>query len=212
MSRIAWLDLETTCSSTKEKHACILEVGAVITDMDLEETLDAFSAFVNPGLSLPRGFINEYDLPDEISVDDANAAVFARMDPYVQEMHTKNGLWERATASVGTMDSVDDALRSWLNIVSPQEQVALAGSGVSHFDKHWISTFLPRSAEKFTYYTYDVGVLRRFLRDLAFVDTSFADPQGVSGGDSKAHRAIDDARAHLNEARSYVNRLSAAML
>lgn len=202
---LVWLDLETTTSSVTEAHACILEVAAFTTDMNLRPLGASFKNVINPGLSVKRTFINEYDLPDKYSVAEATDLVWKRMDPFVQNMHTVNGLWSEAVHSGASMLTADDAFSSWLHQAGDGEKVAIAGSGVSHFDLPWIKRFFPISAGYFEYYTYDVGNIRRFLRDLAGVDVTFADTAGVSGGDAKVHRAMDDALAHHAEARAYLD-------
>lgn len=203
-STLVWLDLESTCSNMNEAHACVLEIAAFTTDMNLKPLGASFMRVINPGLSVKRTFINEYDLPDEHSVSEAIDLVWRRMDPFVQNMHMENGLWDEAVHSGVSMSLADKEFGDWLYLVGGGKKVAIAGSGVSHFDLPWIKRFFPISAGYFEYYTYDVGNIRRFFRDILGIPVSFADPAGTSGGDEKVHRAMNDAVAHCDEARAYV--------
>lgn len=205
---LAWLDLETTDTAVDARHSAIVEVGVVFTNQSLVP-FRSESFVINPGLDRGKqGFINEYDLPDRSSPEDTLLGIFQRMDPVVQEMHTVNGLWTEVQESQLPTDDADHLLASYFDEVAPPgTTLSVAGSGVSWFDMRYLQRHFPVSFAKVTYYTYDVGHVRRFLRDLCSVDVTLADPSGTSGGDNKKHRALDDAWAHLNEARSYVRSL-----
>lgn len=205
---LAWLDLETTTTKVDERHSAIIEVGVVFTTTGLVP-FRSESFVVNPGLDPgKRRFINEDDVPDELSVEDTLRGIFQRMDPYVQQMHTMNGLWDDVVNSELPTDDADHLLASYFDEVKEDAKtISVAGSGVSWFDMRYLERWFPNSFSRLTYYTYDVGHIRRFLRDLCAVDVALADPGGVSGGDAKKHRALDDAWAHLNEAKSYMKSL-----
>lgn len=176
---LAIIDLETTC--VDEHAGSILEVGAIIVGPDLR-LLDVQSWLVHPD-------------PEHL----------AAMDSVVVEMHRTSQLLadlELAGDAACEPEYVDEALYELLDRFSVDEKVALAGSGVGHFDARWIRRHLPKSATRLTYWTYDVGVLRRFLRDLCGWDVP-----SLQGG--KSHRALDDAVLHLAEMRTYRDVLSA---
>jgi oligoribonuclease len=198
---VAWLDLETTDTDEKVAHAAVLELGLVITDFDLDPIMST-QAVINPGLDdlLHRE-------PDEVL-----ATIYELMNPYVQQLHDQNGLWDEVKKSDLSITALDEALLGVYQDVGDGNLVALAGSGVSHFDGRWLKKFLPRSSSLFTHYSYDVGTVRRFLRDLCGADVTPADPSGASSGDAKAHRALADAWAHLNEARAYRDALRGVKL
>lgn len=170
---IAWLDLETTGSALATSQ--ILEVGIVLTDMKLNEIAAA-------------SWLNTSPLPSLRITD---------VDPVVLEMHVKNGLWKDLQEAVeSTRYTVDDDITGWLRNHThfSSKHIALAGSGVSHFDRPFIVRDLPKTNKMLTYWSLDVGVVRRFrqlagIEDLSFVDT-------------KTHRAKDDAYSALSEARA----------
>ncbi len=172
---ILWIDLETT--GTDEHNDQIIEIGAVITDLDFVE-VQAFASPVQPS--------------KQVKVE--------KLDQVVQEMHEANGLWEalfeRREGDV--MWIVEHDLIEWLDWVWPpgNGRIALGGSGVSHFDRRFIALQMPRLAKRISYWSYDVGVVRRFGR-LAGI------PAPSVTSDSKTHRALEDIRLHIEEARYY---------
>ena len=167
---IAWLDLETT--GTDEADGSILEVGVAITSPDLDVLAVA-------------EWLAEPDM-----------AHVATMAPVVREMHTANGLLDELDRVGGVpIGTLDAELRSLLDAYAVRGRLVLAGSGVSHFDGRWIRRHLPDAARRLTYWTFDVGVVRRWLATI--------DPELVRPAPAKTHRALDDARDHLAEWRHY---------
>jgi oligoribonuclease len=170
---LAILDLETT--GTDETAGSILEVGIIITDPDLT-VLDEASWLVEPA-------------PDHLD----------HMNDFVLQMHTANRLLDDLMVGpTATPDEVDTDIATFLDPHTDNGRIALAGSGVGHFDSRWIRLHLPQTAKRLTYWTYDVGVIRRFLRDLVGWAPDVDPPD-------KPHRALDDCRLHLTELTRYRN-------
>jgi oligoribonuclease (3'-5' exoribonuclease) len=208
LSHIAWLDLETTCLDENEPHAAVLEVGVYVTNYYLEPVAST-SVVLNPGLE-PRflGYIDENDVGATREPSEVLDLIWQRMDSSIRGMHAKNDLWAEVVRSDWSCERADEALVAFLLQATESPQVALAGSGVSHFDSRWLKVFFPKTHKRLTYWSFDVGVMRRFLRDLCGVAVEEADPTGASSNDEgKAHRALADAKAHLQEARVYVDSL-----
>lgn len=167
---ILWCDLECTGNRPEDS---IIEVGVALTDRNLVE-IDSQSIV----LALPEAY-------------------WPQMDPFVVAMHTKNGLLaDCAKSEVETIDA-DVQLTTWIKKYTSGDHIPLAGSGVSHFDRHYIKKDLPRFNKYLSYWAYDVGVIRRTLK-LFRIDAPKADTS-----DDKTHRAIDDIRAHVEEMRRY---------
>lgn len=168
---ICWIDLETTGSG---EYDIIIEIGAVMTDRDFNE------------------------LSSKQIVLQLGKAFHHRLDPVVLEMHTKNGLLDDCLNSKILNMDADAMMVEWISEFTKGDHIPLAGSGVSHFDKpKFIARDLPLLNDYLSYWSYDVGTMRRWLK-LFGVDIPGADTrEGLN------HRALDDIRAHIQEARAY---------
>lgn len=175
---IAWLDLETDGADDYRKGN-ILEVGVAISDLKLE-IVDMFSTVL---------FANERTLK--------------RMPEVVREMHQGTGLWNACLNSRENIYNADFLLSEKLQSFGHGTKLALAGSGVLHYDKKWVWHHMPRSSRLLTHWGYDVGVVRRVLRDLAGVPLP-AKQKGIIGTE---HRALDDAVSACLEMKTYVEQL-----
>jgi oligoribonuclease len=177
---LAWVDLET--SGTNELTDDIIEFAFVLTDFNLR-IIDSFSWVVNP---------------ERDGFEERIAA-----NPVVFDMHTANGLLAAIAAGQGhslheTDRTVEQVFKD--HQMSPHE-IMLAGSGVGHFDARFIRANMPRFSKYLAYPVIDVGVLRRFLRDLCG-HPEIVPPAGDSG--RKSHRAMDDVTMHITEAHRYM--------
>lgn len=167
---VCWLDLETAGSDNRDP---IMEIGAILCRNDEQMTVEA--EFVN--------------------ICRIGPAHVDAMDDVVRQMHTDNGLLEQCLSSKAhPIGMVDARFDRWIrDITESTDHVALAGSGVSHFDRRLIATQIPLTHKRFTYWAYDVGSVRRMLDRIA---PSFIYPQPEGG---KAHRAMADAADHRDE-------------
>jgi oligoribonuclease len=169
-----WFDLETT--GLDPWYDSILEVGLVVTNARLEE------------LAVRRYLMHAPYRWDETA------------HPDVLEMHRKSGL---------TAD-LDDPFNNFhyhapvaverqiLHVIEPyleDGKIILAGSGVATFDLQVIKAQMPELAQRLTYYTLDIGVVRRYLQDICQVELPNLGPV--------SHRALDDVFHHLDEARLF---------
>lgn len=173
---LLWIDLETT--GLDENLDRLLEVAAVLTDEHLN-IQDELNIIIK--------------CPTEI------ATLASRI---IKDMHTANNLWGEAfwKSDVPSARVADLDLYIWLleHGVNLHEKIRLAGSGVSHFDKRWIAKHLPRTDALLQHATIDVGVVRRFLTDIC--SAKDLDKLWVK---SKTHRAMDDIKQHIDEAKWY---------
>lgn len=173
---VAWLDLETT--GTDEKRDPIIEVGvALCEDTPGMEPVDEFQAVIDPGPTFWAAFPRN-------------------VDGVVLGMHDANGLWDEARAGV-PLDVVDVDLADWLQGYAGKKRVVLAGSGVSHFDRRFIAAQMPLTDQWLTFWSLDVGSVRRMLRRTA---PALVRPERT---EAKAHRALVDALDHRDEWLSY---------
>lgn len=186
-SVLLWCDLETT--GTDETLDAIIEVACILTTPELEP-IDEYQSIIVPGPG-PLARLVDND--------------------FVRQMHTDNGLLGEILIANQTPDTrfehytpkVQDDLIDWLdrNLLAqclPEAKPMLAGSGVGHFDRRFIKSKMPMLEARLVYPVLDVGVVRRFLQGVCHLET-WVPPLN----ESKTHRALDDIRIHLNEARAY---------
>lgn len=165
---ICWIDLETTGSKDTD---IIIEIGAVMTDRELNE-LSSKQLVLHIG----REWLDQ-------------------MDPFVVDMHTKNGLLEECFKSDVYVSDADAEMTRWIKQYTSGDHIPLGGSGVSHFDRKYIKRYLDKFDQYLTYWAYDVGSLRRQLRLFGF---EIPDRKV-----NLTHRALDDIRDHVVEAKGY---------
>ena len=177
---ILWIDLETTGSDDDDK---IIEVGAILTDRDLNE-ISYFESVISP----------------KDALEQEESYIRMAKNDIVLNMHTNSGLMYDFLAGQGLpIDEAEDAMLDWLseNGAKDSQHIPLAGSGVGHFDRKYIRRYWPRLDKKLTYWVYDVGVLRRVFE--------LAGLEWIS--EQKTHRALDDITFHLDEMRYCINKL-----
>ncbi|PPF23117.1 hypothetical protein [Rathayibacter rathayi] len=153
------------------------EVGVIATDEEYTE-LDAFEMLFEPTL-------------DGIRLVEANPTVLA--------MHTASGLLDDVRNPSLQKHTVRDAEDRILEMIARFEgahDIALAGSGVGHFDRRVVAAQMPRFAERLTYWSDDVGVQVRAYKRATKLDILPPLP-------AKPHRAMSDVRDHLRHARAF---------
>lgn len=185
---ILWLDLETDGNKPSSN---ILEIGMAITDQNLQ----ILNKPLEPRAVDISATFEATFRPKEIDITE--------IDPFVVEMHTKNGLWleilnDDPRDAYTDYIALERDILLWINRWHPStEHMALAGSGVLHFDRQYIRRYLPRLDKSLTYWGYDVGVIRRFLKDhvKSEPDTSYLEQPN--------HRALQDVIAAIQEYKAY---------
>lgn len=177
-----WLDLETT--GTDEREDSIVEVGCILTGPDLVELARYESLAAPTELAWERMADNDV----------------------VSEMHRVSGLREELEnrSDLRPVGQVDRELCDWLASLGIRPgRVALAGSGVSHFDRRFVALQMPYLDRYVRYWSLDVGVVRRFWSGVAGLPLPDASDAG-----SKPHRALADVELHLQEARWFKRAMS----
>lgn len=184
IDHLLWLDLETDGSD--EHYNNILEVGVVLTDVAGDEVLCEFSAITEP----------------------LNPKAFTEMIPVIHEMHTENGLLEALSHGAGRpLGEAQELIMGMLKEAGVRShRVAMAGSGVSHFDARFVKAQMPKLAKQFVYWQLDMGHIRRFLDFSGFAYVIRPEDDGYA----KPHRALEDALLHLSEYKSYQRHFGAA--
>jgi oligoribonuclease len=167
--KLVWLDLEMT--GLDLDRCAIIEIGIVITGKDLK-----------PLAELERVVWQ----PEE---------VLLRMDPFVREMHTKNGLLARVRESKTSLtDAETDAVALVAKHCTFREAI-LAGNSV-HTDRAFLARYMPTLERFFHYRQVDVSTLKVLTR------AWYPDAPHFEKED-KAHTALADIRESLGELAHY---------
>lgn len=187
--KLLWLDLETT--GLDPAKCQILEVAAMTAE------LASPFALLN-GIStpiMPYGMV----LEPGTSAINVERRWINQQSPFIQEMHTKNGLFEDCLRrGIDAADAEDLVLKllgarygagTTPDVPAREDLVVLAGSSI-HFDKAFIEKHMPRLATQLSHRLYDVSAVKLFAESLGMPKLPKAE----------AHRAADDIRESLNHA------------
>lgn len=178
-------DLETT--GTDEAHDGILEVGCVLVDL---RSPAASRTWHRDWLVRPT--------PAQSLRLQTNDAV--------HKMHVESGLLDDLRGASFNAREIDERICSWLRAITGSEKHVLsAGSGVAHFDRRFLKAHMPKLDRRLTYYSLDVGVIRRAC------DLSGRPDLNLDQETGKNHRALTDAKFHYIEWRWYTRILAEAM-
>lgn len=167
--RFVWCDLEMT--GLDPARCTILEIGIIITGADLVPIAQLEHAIWQPEAEL------------------------ARMEPFVRDMHTKNGLLDRVRAS---RTSLRDAERAAVELVLRHTDFRtgiLAGNSI-HVDRRFLQAYMPLLEESLHYRQLDVSSLKVLARAWYPGGPDFKK-------DGKDHTAVADLRASLEELKFY---------
>lgn len=182
-----WVDIETT--GLEVENDPILEIGIALTDR-WGNMIDSEAWYVG----------DEY----------AAAAIKGRgmKNPFVNEMHTKSGLWGdwgKAYSSLGdemAYDVVDEEIIAWLDDSMVQHgKFPMCGSSV-RFDRQRIEFWLPKTAEHFHYRIIDNSSTKEMCKDLnaeVYAKLDTAVPK------REMHRPLHDLVDTINEYKFYVD-------
>ncbi len=138
MSKLLWVDLEMTGLDVEKE--VILEVGAIVTDMEMRE-LETFHAV----LKQPQTLLD-------------------KMDDWNQKHHKESGLIELVKTSGREPQLVEHDLIMLVQRHFQGERPILAGNSISQ-DRLFINKYMPRLAEKLHYRMLDVTSWKIILNE-----------------------------------------------
>lgn len=180
-----WVDLETTGLDIHEDYIC--EIAAVLTK-GFPDKFETIWAKNFPIILSTQGWARLID------------------EPFVHKMHIHSGLIldileNGVTLDRATYELVKDIQALPGTLPDDKEFLTLAGSGVSHFDIHFVRRCMPRLMDYIHWKMLDVGQLEEWRDLVGFETYDQAFPEQVA---RKTHRAMDDILHALDEAKWYV--------
>ena len=168
-TRFVWCDLEMTGLDPGTNS--IIEMGLIITDANLKPIAEWEAAVWQPEESL------------------------ARMEPFVKDMHTRNGLLERVRKSdISLRVAEKEATKLLLQHCDYGEGI-LCGNSI-HTDRSFITKYLPGFDRALHYRMVDVSSLKIITR------AWYPNAPGRSKVDA-AHTVLSDLRASIGELAYY---------
>ena len=174
--RLCWFDIETT--GLDPEKDLILEVAAIVTGADVERTIGSFTIPIKQDLSVACGLMN----------------------PFVTEMHSRNGLLsDIARGYCSPLAIAEAALTDLLNISQGSDPgpIYLAGNSI-HFDRSFVKRHMPALEGKLYYRMLDVSSLKIACRDVLGI----AQDKGAG-----AHRAMADVVESIKEFQFFAARV-----
>jgi oligoribonuclease len=167
--RFVWCDLEMT--GLDPEKCAIIEMGVIITGPDLK-----------PIATYERAVWQPED-------------VLQRMEPFVLQMHTKNGLLERVRKSEFSLRTVEKEVSALVLQHMDHGEGILAGNSI-HTDRAFISKHMPGFDRVLHYRMVDVSSVKIITR------AWFPNAPGRSKVDA-AHTVLADIQASIGELAYY---------
>lgn len=131
IDRIVFLDLETT--GFDERKGCILEIGLIVCDLDLNE------------------------LGRDSTVIEVTAVGRHYFDSTAEKMHEVSGLLAESNGSpYGTGDAEDYTMKLMARTGCKSKQTMIAGNSIG-FDVRWLREHMPRLHDFFHYRVLDIS-------------------------------------------------------
>jgi len=131
---LVWIDVETT--GLDLEHDLILEIAAIITDLDLNEI-----SFFHRVIQHPEN-------------------VLATMDPWCRNVHGQNGLVNACRASTEGQAQVEQELTDWLRRQIGKQRSPLCGNS-PHFDRAFLRRLMPNVEQHLHFRCIDVSTMRQ---------------------------------------------------
>lgn len=191
-------------SATKDRGLHYLFLDLETTGLD--DYLDEIIEFGVIGTTIDLDPVFRFETPVTCSPFALNRML--NYEPVVV-MHRANGLLEAIESGkdangnrLPTLAETDAALAQLIgeyrsdHLIENNKQVALAGSGVSHFDNRFLKRHAPLVTKGIDYAPRDIGVLRRLFEE-------WTGSNLVDANTRKDHRAMRDAECHLEEAAGF---------
>lgn len=176
--RIVWIDVETTGLNASSDR--LLQVACIVTDGNLEELHEGYESKV---------FYSKEEV----------AEIYKNTPPFVQEMHTKTGLWENLPQGK-SLGVISDELLAYVKKYVKDPRTARLGGNSITLDRNFLEANLPEVFNYINYRSYDMSSVSGFFELFA---------KSVKPFEKKAtHDALSDIRESIAEARHYADVLT----
>lgn len=178
---LVWVDLETTgLDQDFNMMGCIqhkiLEIGVHITDGKLN--------IIDEGLNI----VIHHDIDDVLNIS----------SPYVIQMHTNNGLFEKVKESTVSLNDAENIIIAHLKKYGVEKGISpICGNNVS-FDKNFINAQMPEIKDFLHYRKIDVSSFKELFKRMQ-PETEKKVIKQLS------HRALDDIKESIDELKLYAN-------
>lgn len=185
----AVVDMETTGLSAQ--FDVPLEIGVMLIDKEGTE-IDSVSSLV-------------WEMNDEFQ----NAVGAA--NSFVQEMHTKSGLWDdlnslnHAQLAARSRVTVDEFLVQWLSAHNVERgAVPMLGNSIGSLDRPFALQHFPRFNEFLSYRNIDISSIKEICK--AHNPKLFKALEPIIGTKADAdHRVLSDIKACIREYQAYID-------
>jgi oligoribonuclease len=176
----AWIDIETT--GLNPEHGHILEIASIITDHNLN-VIDVFDEVIKAPFFM-RLFPKRY------------------MDPFVYEMHTKNGLLDDCCDPDAI--SLREAEDQFCEFLAPHQdnkhnELYFVGNSIGALDLPFLRKHMPSVMSYAHYRSLDISGLRLGLEQIFNEVGSFYLRRETPSN----HRALDDVYSSINQLYFY---------
>lgn len=147
-------------------------------------------------------------------------------EEFVQKMHADNGLKKESLDAVvfapngeslqwgwsGALAAVEDEAIAWLSSHGFKRGGAVIAGNSIGMDRIWMAVQMPKLHEYLSHKMVDMSAVRRVLSQAIGKHVADAWPEyrKLHGAESR-HRALDDCRWCLSEARLYTRKLAAVL-
>lgn len=170
--RFVWVDLEMT--GLDPASCVIVEMAVIVTDAELR----------------PLGELERTVWQPE--------EVLARTTPFVRDMHTRNGLFDRVRASKHALEDVEKEALALVAKHCAYREGVLAGNSI-HSDRRFLCRYMPAFEQFLHYRQIDVSTLKVLVQAWA-PEAKYAKPE-------KNHTALDDIRQSIAELAHYRSKI-----
>lgn len=160
----------------------------------LDERFDDIIEMAAIGVDADYNVLFEYTSPVEITPSGMRRL---KENVHVLNMHTSTGLLgELQYGQYETRHQVEHDLLDFIRTEGDGSKPLLSGSGVGHYDQRFLRHQMPELAAALHHRPNDIGAAREEFKRVNGFDL-------VDANTKKTHRALDDARCHLEELRAF---------